>query len=422
MRKSYLLLLAAVSGLLMWSCGEEEFGNSDLSSTPKTRSAASIDFTAPEGTFVVCEGNMSDSNGTIVYYDENGQEYRDVFEQANGGREIGNVLQDMYMANDRIYFITQNGDVLGGQGRLVICDAHTLALIRSYNLNELKTPAGKNTWPQHLVVTGPSKAYIQYSESGMEATSGIAELDLIDFGDSDVQVVGTIDGTFGTFTSVGATKARMVYSRGKIYAGCGYSVISIDPATGVAETLLTYEGQQVKGVVKGADGNIYFALAGRFDGGMYSPTFTSRPLMVCMDHSGNIVKEVEMPEPIQLPVASWSPAINMAASFTDPYIYFVDTDEFSAASAARYDYTSDTFVPNFIPGGQTIYGIMGQHPTTKELWVGKSDYVSSDIYRYNVSQTGSVVEIGHINYGSRKWASPAGIDFAYRFTQAYINK
>ena len=34
----------------------------------------------------------------LVYYDKAGKEYREVFEQANGGLEIGNVVQDMFMA------------------------------------------------------------------------------------------------------------------------------------------------------------------------------------------------------------------------------------------------------------------------------------------------------------------------------------
>lgn len=60
---------------------------------------ASVDFTDAGGTFVVCEGNMTSANGMLVWYDKSGKEYEEVFEQANGGKEIGNVVQDMFMAN-----------------------------------------------------------------------------------------------------------------------------------------------------------------------------------------------------------------------------------------------------------------------------------------------------------------------------------
>ena len=64
---------------------------------------------------------------------------------------------------------------------------------------------------------------------------------------------------------------------------------------------------------------------------------------------------------------------------------------------------------------------MGLHPTTNVLWVGKSSYVDSNIYTYNVSGA-SASEINHLSYPTQKGASPAGIDFAYRFSEAYINK
>lgn len=387
----------------------------------QTRSSLSVDFTDPQGTFVVCEGNMTTVNGTVIYYDRDGVEYKDIFEQVNGGAEIGNVVQDMYIANDRLYFLTQNGNSQGGLGRLVVCDAHTMQVLGVSDLNDIQTPEGVNTWPQHLIVTNTTQAFIQYSDVNMESTSGIAEIELVDKGDAGARFVQTVDGTFGEFASAGATKARMVYSRGKLYAGCGHSVVIIDPLSpNSIEKRISFEDQQVKGVVKGADNNIYFALTGRFTGDISAPTFLSRPQMVCMDHSGNVLKKVDMPEDIQLSVASWCPAINMCASFTEPYIFFVDTDDFSYTRAARYNYNTDTFDPDYIPGDQTIYGIMGQHPTTKVLWVGKSNYITTDIYQYDVTNTAT--EVGHFYYGAQKYASPAGIDFAYRFTDAYINR
>lgn len=89
---------------------------------------ASVDYTDKDGTFVVCEGNMTSVNGMLVYYDKAGKEYREVFEQANGGLEIGNVVQDMFMANGKIYLLTQNGDRMGGAGRFVVCDARTMRM------------------------------------------------------------------------------------------------------------------------------------------------------------------------------------------------------------------------------------------------------------------------------------------------------
>ncbi len=349
---------------------------------------ASVDFTDAGGTFVVCEGNMTSANGMLVWYDKSGKEYEEVFEQANGGKEIGNVVQDMFMANDRIYLLTQNGGSMNGAGRFVVCDARTMRMEYADPL-VIKTPEGKDTWPQHLVVVSPTKAYVQYSESGMEATSGICALTL---GDGSVEVGATVEGTFGAFSTEGAVKTRMVLSRGKLFAGCGHSLVIVDPATDAVEKRITYEGRQVKGVVKGADGNIYFALAGTFTGNQnMGADFTSAAKIVGIDHEGREILNEELPEAVRFPVATWSPAVGMCADFTGPYLYFVDTDSFSATTVTRYNYETKTADVHWLSAGETVYGIMGQHPTTGKLWVGMSIDNSSSGYKggYNFSITGN---------------------------------
>ena len=116
---------AAYSGGIITLIGIDKKGNTVFASADV---CASVDYTDKDGTFVVCEGNMTSVNGMLVYYDKAGKEYREVFEQANGGLEIGNVVQDMFMANGKIYLLTQNGDRMGGAGRFVVCDARTMRM------------------------------------------------------------------------------------------------------------------------------------------------------------------------------------------------------------------------------------------------------------------------------------------------------
>lgn len=405
----------AYSGGIITLKGINKDGNTVFASVDI---CASVDYNNTDGTFVVCEGNMTTVNGMLVYYDKAGKEYTEVFEQANKGLEIGNVVQDMYMANGKIYLLTQNGSNMDGAGRFVVCDARTMRMEYSDPL-EFKTPDGKAAWPQHLVIVSETKGYVQYSEAGMEATSGICEVTLNATG---VTVGATVEGTYGKFTTEGAIKTRMVYSRGKIFVGCGHNVLIINPDGNKTEKRLTYSGQQVKGIVKGADGNIWFTLAGTFTGNQNgSPKFTSNAKIIAIDHSGAVVQEKEMPAEIKLPVATWSPGVGMCASFKEPYIYFVDSNAFSASTASRYNYSTQTFDVKYISGYETIYGIMGVHPTTNKLWVGKSSYIDSNIYVYNVSGQSPLQE-QMFSYPTQKGASPASIDFAYRFTPEYLNK
>lgn len=200
-----------------------------------------LDFTHPEGTFVLIEGNMTSENGTIVYFDQHMRYHEKVYEEINDN-EIGNVLQDMYLANGKIYFITQNGKTssmgttFNGDGRFVVCDAHTMKRLVARDMpfyanidtSTGATQSSKSTlcWPQHIVVVSPEKAYIQYSTADNESHSGIRIVDL----QTNIIRTSDIPGTFGVFTKTGATKARMIFSRGKVFAGRGNSVIVLDPA------------------------------------------------------------------------------------------------------------------------------------------------------------------------------------------------
>lgn len=218
-----------------------------------------LDFTHPEGTFVLMEGNMTTENGSIVYFDQHMRCHERVYEEVNDN-EIGNVLQDMYMIGGRIYFITQNGrtsstgTTLNGDGRFVICDAHTMKRILARDMPFYAQVASSSgvkptlCWPQHIVAVSPEKGYIQYSTSDMESHSGIRTVNLV----SGVIATTDIPDTYGVFTKTGATKARMTVSRGKVFAGRGNSVIVIDSATDRVVREHTYPDRQVKDLAKGA--------------------------------------------------------------------------------------------------------------------------------------------------------------------------
>ena len=371
------------------------------------------------GTFVLAEGNMTTVNGTFFYYDKEGKEHAELFEKANNGMEIGNVLQDMYIANNRIYFITQNGDQMGGLNRFVVCNSKTMKVEYSDPL-VFQTPKGSGTWPQHIVVVSDKKAYVQYSDNQMETTSGICAIDITNDG---AKVTHHVDGAFGDFTIAGATKARMIYSRGKVYAGCGHSIVIINPDNDAAvEKKISFPGRQVKDIVKAADGNLYAALASPYEGA--SPNFApliGKPKIVGIDHDGNIISDVELTGGIQLPIQTWSPNIGMCASFTDSYLYFRDSSEFTIKTISRYNYKTQKLDYNYYSSDNTIYGILGQHPFNKEFWLPTSSYVDSSIFVLDVEgQTPKVKR--SFDYTTQNGASPAGVDFAYRFTPEWVNK
>lgn len=399
-----------------------------------------LDFTHPEGTFVLIEGNMTSENGTIVYFDQHMRYHEKVYEEINDN-EIGNVLQDMYLANGKIYFITQNGKTssmgttFNGDGRFVVCDAHTMKRLVARDMpfyanidtSTGATQSSKSTlcWPQHIVVVSPEKAYIQYSTADNESHSGIRIVDL----QTNIIRTSDIPGTFGVFTKTGATKARMIFSRGKVFAGRGNSVIVLDPATDAVIKTVTYENRQVKDLAKGYDGKIYAIFTGEFTGnsGMTgAASFTKPAMIVALDANGEVVSETNLPEQIELRTGTASPTVQMCASFTQPHLYFIGKQDFSAYEAMRYNYETGKVNWDYITadldadhsGGDIIYGYMGVHPTTEQLWVGKSTYTQSAVHVYDVSRSDAL----EFSSFYQKKASPAGVDFAYRFSDEWINR
>ena len=136
--------------------------------------------------------------------------------------------------------------------------------------------------------------------------------------------------------------------------------------------------------------------------------------------------EQTLPETVKLRTGTASPNVQLCASFRQPWLYFIGKSDFSATEAMRYNYETGQVDWDYITadidgnheGGSLIYGYMGVHPTTEQLWVGKSSYTNSRIHVYDVSRSDAV------EYGSyyQKKASPAGVDFAYRFTEEWINR
>lgn len=369
----------------------------------------------PQGTFIVLEGNMTSENGSLAWFDREMTLHKKIFEDANNGMEIGNVVQDIFIHSGNIYILTQNGARYpNSAGRFVVCDAMTMKMKYADELVFL-TPEGVATWPQHLVVVSDTKAYVQYSSADMENTSGIIALKLSKDG---VQVGKHVEGTYGAFTKEGATKGRMVYSRGKLFAGTGHSLSIINSQSDEVEKKVEF-GAQVKGVAKAADGNIYVALAQEYSGsGPNNPgTFVTNTRIVGLDHKGEIVHDNYLPTNVKFPVSTPSPKIQFSASFTEPYLFFSDKNEFYFSSLGRYNYTTGTMDSEFVLTSD-IYGYCGVHPYTNELWVPSSstlNWKTCEMRLFN-SSTGAALREYSLSPGFC-----AGVDFGYRFSSKWIN-
>ncbi|MCD8071988.1 MAG: DUF5074 domain-containing protein, partial [Alistipes sp.] len=382
------------------------------------------DYSDPMGTFMLNEGNSYSQNGTIIWYDGSLNEYRDVYQNSNGGRSLGNVLQDMFIADGRAYLVCQNGDQMGGDGQILICDARTMALIKAYDNLDFGGTIGTDGRPQHIVVAN-GKGFIQYADNSMEYNSGIRVFDL----DTGVVDPNDIPGTYGEFGTAGALKAKMLYSRGKIIAGVAKGFVIIDPATEQVTKTVTFTGG-VKDIVKGADGNIHIAVTGDYTtpGGWYPP-YPAGCKIYTYTQDGDKVAQYDLPATVMFSTSTAVPSVGMSASFNSPYLYFhsdvIDwTTYMGGDRIGRFDYSTTTFTLNYVTPQRYsfVYGYTGEHPFHETLFIpGNPNSMASWLTVYEVSVPDTpqlLVDYRYTDYT----ASPAGIYFAYSFSDEYIAK
>lgn len=178
-----------------------------------------VDYSDPEGTFVLNEGNMSSDNGSVIYITANGRLINYAYWRMNGS-ELGNVGQDMFIADGKAYIISQNG---GNDGILVEADARTLKRTGKFGKSDLPGLS----MPSHVAVIGRT-AYIRDN-------AGVYKLDL------DTKALSFIEG------SKGALKNRMAVVGNKVFVPAGKSILVLENGA-VAETI-AMDGT-VTGVVK----------------------------------------------------------------------------------------------------------------------------------------------------------------------------
>lgn len=140
-----------------------------------------------QGTFVLSEGNMTTENGFISFIDADGQITDSVYYKANN-KPLGNVVQNMWVNEDHIYVISQNGGRMGGD-YLVVANAQTMKMEYAFNdeFSSLSMPSNVTALdPEHIYVRDGGGIQLFNAETKemtkIDGTSGAAQFpfELID--------------------------------------------------------------------------------------------------------------------------------------------------------------------------------------------------------------------------------------------------
>lgn len=199
-------------------------------------------FADPAGVFILNEGNMTTENGSLIYIDKEGKVLDYAYRTMNG-TELGNVTQDIYIFNKKMYIISQNGKTnavgtgFDNDGMLVVANSETLVKEATFN-EELSAL----NWPTHIAVLDEKNIFIRDNYG-------------VHLFDSEAGTETLIEG------SKGAGKLTMAVADGKVFAIAGSKLLVLEKGkTTVGKTIDM--GQRIAAVAKADDGNLWVSMQG----------------------------------------------------------------------------------------------------------------------------------------------------------------
>lgn len=205
-------------------------------------SVAGKTYSDPYGLFVLNEGNMTTENGSLIYITPDKQVLSNLYFSMNG-RRLGNSAQDLFIKNDKMYIISQNGGSTGtgttadSDGMLIVANAGSIQKIESYN-DELSVLS----WPSHIAVLDDENVFIRDNKGVQHFNTITKELNLI---------AGT----------KGAAKNRMVVADKKVFAISGKKIYVLEAnKLNVAHTIEMEAA--ISGILKTDDDNLWVSTTG----------------------------------------------------------------------------------------------------------------------------------------------------------------
>ena len=206
-------------------------------------SVAGKAYSDPNGIFVLNEGNMTTESGSLIFITPDKQVLSNLYFTMNG-RHLGNVTQDLFINNNKMYLISQNGGTsatgttFDNDGMLIVANAETMQKVASYN-NELS----KLSWPSHVAVLDDANVFIR-DNNGINLFNTITkELSLI-------------PGTKGV------AKNRMAVANGKVFVILKKTIVVLEAGRpDVAQTIDM--GATISGLIRSNDGNLWVSTTGK---------------------------------------------------------------------------------------------------------------------------------------------------------------
>lgn len=354
----------------------EEMGKFEIALTAKNADGEHSATTSVEvygkykyGTFVLNEG--SGSNGTLIFISPKGGITDSIYYKANGSF-LGGVSQDLFIANNKMYIVSQNG---GGDGFLVIANAETLKKEVGYQ-DELKTTL---SWPTHIAVLGENDIYLRDNNG-------------VSLFNPSSKTVTFIKGTEG------ARKNRMAVADNKVFASTNSkTIVTIETGKDTISHTIEFD-DAISGLIKASDGNLWVS--------------SGKKIMKINAKDYSVMQENEV-EPFSSSSNMATPAISAKG----------DTLYFSGGTTKIYRHVFSKNQTDFMVDARTmvenagiVYNYLGVNPMTGEVLLNTikgfgKDYLINNISVFDFSSNEPKLAANYENYTR----FPAGIFFTYDF-------
>jgi hypothetical protein len=187
------LLLCTFSLFQIFACKDDD------GATPST--------SYENGIFITNEGPFQNGSGTVTFYDrETGETSQQIFEAANAGKQVGNILQSLHMHNGKAYLVVNNA------GKVIVTDARTF--VQSGEVSGLGLPR------YFLPVSGVKAFISQWGNDGLTGSVAVLNLNTL-----------TIEKTIPT----GTAAERMLVHNGKVFVTNTYGFLGRDSSVAVVD-------------------------------------------------------------------------------------------------------------------------------------------------------------------------------------------
>lgn len=222
----YTFVLSATVSSMFTSCKDDE------QELPKGKYET--------GVFISNEGPFQNGTGTISFLNRDSSTIEnDIFEAVNN-RPLGNIVQSVYVHNDKAYIVVNNAD------KIEVVNANTFE--EAGVINNLKLP-------RYFLPIDNNKAYVsQWGDGGVNGA---------------VKVIDLSTNTVTKTITVGNGAENMLLHNGKVYVansgafGYDSTLTIINAATDNVEATITV-GANPNSLVKANNGNIYVLCGGKY--------------------------------------------------------------------------------------------------------------------------------------------------------------